>query len=57
MKVYIVKNSDETVLGVFTEQEKAKKFIEKYGKGIWKENWTISKFKLNKIKSWIKKIE
>ena len=52
MKVYIVDNSDNTIMGIFKSKKKAKDLMS-LGKKRWNEQWSITPLKLNKVEAWI----
>jgi hypothetical protein len=52
MTVYLVDNSDNTIMGIFKNKKKAKALVS-VGKKRWNEKWYLTPLKLNKIEPWI----
>ena len=48
--VYIVQNSGEVIMGVFSNEAQAVEVVKSVGEGIWNEKWTYEEQIVDEIK-------
>lgn len=52
MKMFLVSNNDDTILGLFDKKSKAKDLV-KLGKKRWNETWGVQPIKVNHVELWV----